>query len=336
MGNPSTDVNIEVPEQMQRVFNTSSGIWEPLLMSFYEELFPSLRGRNTIDYTPWGGGEEGGGDGGGNMEIEESREMNVSRPLNQENEPFHPDKRGVADGRSSGTGVTTDGFGVTGGNYSDSPGTTMGGKFSGSDGAGTDGWTPGPMGLLGDLSRLIAQPGEEFDEMGRMIKGLDTGTADWDRAREISGQKVTGEGLTDDPAYAAALDAYEKAVNPGLETGASLLGLDRSTVMDTADATARSQFVLPMIQDFMGREERGIDREMNAALGLGDRQYGSQMDKIGQLFGLGSYKRDLTQQGYDAQRDDYLRRGAFFENLLNVPFQMAGNTFGTSSSQSKF
>jgi hypothetical protein len=320
MGNPSTDVNIEVPEQMQRVFNTSAGIWEPLLGAFYEQLFPSLGGRTTTDHTPWGGTGEGGvtHDGADDSRFED--DPNNKEPWNNKRGTSLPTYSGGLEGMPNDGGSDI-----------------IGDKFTGSgDVAGTDGWTPGSMGLLGDLSRLIAQPGEEFDEMGRMIKGLDTGTADWDRAREISGQKVTGEGLTDDPAYAAALDAYEKAVNPGLETGAALLGLDRSTVMDTADATARSQFVLPMIQDFMGREERGIDREMNAALGLGDRQYGSQMDKIGQLFGLGSYKRDLTQQGYDAQRDDYLRRGAFFENLLNVPFQMAGNTFGTSSSQSKF
>ncbi|MCK5481312.1 MAG: hypothetical protein KAJ06_09200 [Gammaproteobacteria bacterium] len=94
---------------------------------------------------------------------------------------------------------------------------------------------------------------------------------------DIGRRKVTGENVQSDPAYAAARKAFSSAQMPLIQNAAVQSGLGSSTAMTNALASGQAQYLLPIIQGSLAREERGIDREL-----------GATGQKASNLFGAGS------------------------------------------------
>ena len=81
---------------------------------------------------------------------------------------------------------------------------------------------------------------------------------------DVSRRQVSGEGLEKDPAFLAAKKAYSNTIGRSTQNAAALAGLGRSSTMQNAQAAGRAQYMTPMIQDYFGRQERGIQRELGA------------------------------------------------------------------------
>lgn len=87
-----------------------------------------------------------------------------------------------------------------------------------------------------------------------------------------SDQQITGEGIQQSPAFQAALDAFESTLMPTIQNSAQQAGLGRSTGLQQSLAAGQAQFMLPVIQEELARQERGLER------GLGARQFGITTD----------------------------------------------------------
>lgn len=107
------------------------------------------------------------------------------------------------------------------------------------------------------------------------------------QARGVGQQQVTGAGLVDDPAFQAAQQAYESTIIPRIQQQAALAGLGNSTALTNALASAQAQYLLPTVQDTLARQERGIDRELQALFGgAGGLLQGAGMEQQGRLAGV--------------------------------------------------
>jgi hypothetical protein len=84
----------------------------------------------------------------------------------------------------------------------------------------------------------------------------------------MSDRQITGANIQQDPAYQAAIQAFESAIMPTIQNQAALSGLGRSTGLTQSLAAGQAQYLLPVIQETLAREERGLER------GLGARQFG--------------------------------------------------------------
>lgn len=245
-------------------------------------------------------------------------------------------------------------------------------------------WDPSEEGILGDNSRGVVGSNPLLDEAVRQIWGLqdeppelaaarglvgrqqiapeELGAARGllDEMRGVSQRQADGAGLQEDPAYLASMQAFEQAMRPMIENQAALSGLGRSTALTNATASQQAQTLLPMVQDYIGRQERSIDRELGTmgqqvqglfGLGdrsygrttdtignlmqLGDRSYGRQLDQIGQLGAMGDYGRQIAQDRSDAQYDDWLRRAGMFEQALGGPTGLFGSSIGGQTQADK-
>lgn len=70
-----------------------------------------------------------------------------------------------------------------------------------------------------------------------------------------------GEDIAESPAITAALEAFNRNVAPGIERRLGMAGLGRSTALADALADAQANLLLPLIEEELAREERGIERE---------------------------------------------------------------------------
>lgn len=112
--------------------------------------------------------------------------------------------------------------------------------------------------------------------------------------------RISGETVANDPAIAAAIEAFQQNVQPGLQDRLSLMGLGRSSTAANALAKAQADLILPLIVEGQQREERALDREL-----------GVKQAAIGQEY------------------NDYLRRQGLAEQALFVPFgSFVPSTFG--------
>lgn len=208
-------------------------------------------------------------------------------------------------------------------------------------GGGTDYESGG--GVFGDYTRPIAGPSslqewasslvpqiaerpEELGEVGRLLGDLE----------KLGQQRVTGENITSDPAYTAALSSFDTAMRPIIENQAALSGLGRSTALTNATAANQAQVLLPVVQDTLAREERGLDRQggtlrsaIEGYMGLGDRAEDRLGRAIGTGMGVGEVGRDIAQEGSDAGYNERMRQLAFFENLFGGPLGLLPSTIGS-------
>ena len=121
------------------------------------------------------------------------------------------------------------------------------------------------------------------------------------QARGVGSQQVTGAGMSKDPGFQAAIQAYERTIMPRIQNQAALAGLGNSTALTNAMGSAQAQYMMPTIQDFMGRQERGIDRELQGLMGgAGGLMQGAGMSRQGELARLGM----LGQAGQQAFQGD--------------------------------
>lgn len=66
-----------------------------------------------------------------------------------------------------------------------------------------------------------------------------------------------GLGLATSPSLAAAQQAFERNIQPGIENQAATAGLGRSTALTNSLASAEAQYMLPLVQEELGREFQG-------------------------------------------------------------------------------
>lgn len=111
-----------------------------------------------------------------------------------------------------------------------------------------------------------------------------------DQLRSTSGRQVTGANLATDPAILAAQERFRKARMPMLQSMAAQAGLGRSNTVANAAALAQSNELLPLMQEGLAREERGIGREMSAieqqianAMGRGGAELSSEQNDLRNL-----------------------------------------------------
>jgi hypothetical protein len=136
----------------------------------------------------------------------------------------------------------------------------------------TNAMTGGALGLAGGQTPQTAQ---EAMALYRQMPG-------------VAGTQVTGANIDSDPAFQAAQSAIMGSVLPSIQNAAVASGLGRSQPALNAQATAASQYMLPVIQDALGREERGIDRRLGGmGTAAGGLMGGAGMQQQGQLAGLG-------------------------------------------------
>lgn len=182
----------------------------------------------------------------------------------------------------------------------------------------------------------MGQGPEEWSSARELIDGMGTAPEEYRSAREIvnamrgqSARQADGSGLQEDPAYLAAMSAFDSAMRPIIENQASLSGLGRSTAMTNATASQQAQTLLPMVQDYIGRQERSIDRELDTMgrqvtdlMGLGDRAVDRRGRSIESLLGLG----DRRMSGWGTQAEglmglgdrSYQRRGDQIAGLTGM------------------
>jgi hypothetical protein len=120
----------------------------------------------------------------------------------------------------------------------------------------------------------------------------------------MSDRQITGANIQQDPAYQAAIQAFESAIMPTIQNQAALSGLGRSTGLTQSLAAGQAQYLLPVIQETLAREERGLER------GLGARQFGittaadlGLQEAMARERGLERYgQAGLTAAGFEESR----------------------------------
>jgi hypothetical protein len=127
--------------------------------------------------------------------------------------------------------------------------------------------------------------------------------------RDIAARKVTGENVATDPAFLEAQRVFENMTGRKINNASALMGLGNSSTLLNAQTQGKIQHTLPMIQDALAREERGIGRELGAA----GQQAGNLMTAGGQALGAqDAFSRMLA--GAAGQED---ATGTNIANMLN-------------------
>lgn len=160
------------------------------------------------------------------------------------------------------------------------------------------------------------------------------------QARGVGSRQVTGAGLVDDPAYQAAIQAYESSIMPRVQQQAALAGLGNSTALTNALASAQAQYLLPTVQDTLARQERGIDRELQALMGgAGGLMGGAGMSQQGRMAGVNALGQagQLANQNLMAGTQGMFGMGNQQQqnmlNAINAMMQTGGNARGISQSE---
>ncbi len=145
---------------------------------------------------------------------------------------------------------------------------------------------------------------------------------------------------TTSPTFEASRRAFEAMTMPMIQQNRTLMGLGRSNAVgkDTADAWAG---MLPsLIEGELGREERGINREMGGAFqaanlygGLEDRLFGRETGATDRGMAAGQIYRGVAEDLNKSIYEDFARRQAMSEKLLYAPFGQAQSAVGSTQQQ---
>ena len=145
---------------------------------------------------------------------------------------------------------------------------------------------------------------------------------------DVSGRQVTGENLQSDPAIKAASAQFEKFMAPMIKDAAGLAGLGRSDAMTNALASQQAQTLLPLMQEGLAREERGIDRLAGALGQAGQASQAGQLAGAQGLFGLGQQETNqlLSQLGIYGQAGQAQQAGqlAGAQGMAGIGGALAG------------
>lgn len=134
------------------------------------------------------------------------------------------------------------------------------------------GQTPGTFGQAQQEFRQGVEPLQRYTSQAPGTFGEVRAQADPRLAElnQMADRRITGEELMDSRSYQAAQNAFQAAILPQIQNQAALSGLGRSTGLTQSMAAAQAQYLLPVIQEELAREERALER------GLGARQFGTQ------------------------------------------------------------
>ena len=194
-----------------------------------------------------------------------------------------------------------------------------GGKLAGGLPTAGQGGVQGAYGALGGAQGTLGQAGQAFGNMAggdlnqyyqQMVggaEGLSQLPGQTQEAMDlyrqmqgIAGKQVTGENLQSDPAIKAANAQFEKFMAPMIKDAAGLAGLGDSGVMTNALASQQAQTLLPLMQEGLAREERGIDRLLGGTQAGAAGLFGGGQQSANQLLSqLGLYGQagQAQQQG---------------------------------------
>src|SRR5262245_26409539 len=124
--------------------------------------------------------------------------------------------------------------------------------------------------------------------------------------------RVSGAGIQESPSFKAAQQAFEDTMAKDIENRAALAGLGRSTALTSGLSAGRAQYMAPLIEAELGREERGLDRAtaqrqaaIQTAAGLGGAERQALTGAIGTGTALGAAERQA--QAEDISRETGLR-----------------------------
>ena len=130
------------------------------------------------------------------------------------------------------------------------------------------------------------------------------------RQQAAQGFQNIGGDITNAPAVQAARRAFEENILPSIQNQAALAGLGRSTSVGRAQAAAEAQFLLPVIQEELARQERavrfgadvGLQEALAAERGLGRQLTAAESAALAQERGIGRQLAGAEAQATAAER----------------------------------
>ena len=109
----------------------------------------------------------------------------------------------------------------------------------------------------------------------------------YSKARIDAMRRISGDTIANDPAVAAANETFQNAMAPMIQNASALSGLGRSTAMTNALSSQQAATMLPLVQQAMAREERGLQGEVQTGLAAGQGYAGLGRDSTGRI-GMGA------------------------------------------------
>jgi len=192
----------------------------------------------------------------------------------------------------------------------------------------------------GNLNPLMQQYMSQAGQLGQLPGSAEEAMNLYRQARGVGARQVTGAGLTDDPAFQAAQQAYETSIMPLIQNQAAMAGLGNSTALTNALGSAQAQYLLPTVQDTLARQERGIDRELQALMGgAGGLMSGAGMEQQGRMAGVNALGQggQMSNQNLMAGTQGLFNMGNQEQmnqlNAINALMQTGGNARGISQAQ---
>lgn len=186
----------------------------------------------------------------------------------------------------------------------------------------------------GLMPGMIGPTDLEGEAAGLLRQGVSTGQ-----------QGVTGAGLPGGPAgtnptFEATRRAFEEMTIPQIRQQRTLMGLGDSNAV-TNDISRAWAGVLPtLVENELGREERGLERASSTAFGgasglagLSGQQTQREFGAADRGFGYGSTFRGIADDANRAIYEDFLRRQGLAENLLLAPLGGTPSTIGERRQQ---
>lgn len=203
-------------------------------------------------------------------------------------------------GPSGGFGGANPGFNPTGGIWDFNPqviaglspleqyGLTLAGGMPGVGSGSYSAAQSGLQGLLGgrlpwQTNAMVGQAQNlgDIGQYGQQAMNL------YSQMPGAASRQVTGENIEQNPAYQAALANIKGSISPGIQNAAVVSGLGRSQPALSAEASAASQYMLPVVQGILAQEERGIDRQLGGlGAAAGGLLGGAGMEQQGRFAGV--------------------------------------------------
>jgi len=183
---------------------------------------------------------------------------------------------------------------------------------------------------------------ERIRDLGTRTHGEERARRQYNLASNMGGQRVTGESIAGDPAMQAAFDAFSTFEKPMIEDAATQSGYGRSLQKGDKMSMGLQQMMLPQIQAAQGREERGLDRDLQSYMSsgqgfqsLGGMETARERGALDYSLGAGDVARGVRQEQADAPYEDFIRRASLGESALMGPFgSMVPSTIGSRVSSS--
>jgi len=152
--------------------------------------------------------------------------------------------------------------------------------------------------------------------------------------------------INTNPAIKNALSVWSDVKLPTIQNQASLMGLGRSSSLLKGIDTSQNQFLQPIIQDQLNREENAISRGFTGAQAnvaaqqtAAQAQAQREAEDYARKYDIGFKIQGLDQAKADAQQADYLRRQGLNElevaNAMTSGQNQFGNLFNLSQADTQ-